>query len=81
MAKDGLKEAAIMYGVEMLETVASRYIRYVHDSQLETVLVLRMLPRSSWCFSFAGHDTVIQFGCLPHMNPKKPDISKRSRAG
>ena len=58
MAKDGLKEAAIMYGVEMLETVASRYIRYVHDSQLETVLVFRMLPRSSWCFSFAGHDTL-----------------------
>lgn len=51
-----------MYGVEMLETVNSRYkvIRCVNDSQLETVLFLRTMHLyliRACGFSFAVHDT------------------------
>lgn len=55
MGKDGRKEAAIMCGVGMLETVNSRFkvVRYCNDSQLETVLVVRAntpLPHSCLLF-------------------------------
>jgi hypothetical protein len=43
MEKDGLKAAAILYGVEMLQPGNSLYILYVNDSQIKTVLVLRTI--------------------------------------
>jgi hypothetical protein len=52
MEKDGLKAAAILYGVEMLQPGNSLYILYVNDSQIKTVLVLRTIHLYLVCVCF-----------------------------
>jgi hypothetical protein len=40
MEKDSCKEAAIVYGAEMLEPMNQLCIHYINNSQLESALVL-----------------------------------------